>query len=482
MSIEEKNIPLEYYKNNQDAIRKAVYEKCSRGEITLAQREQVLGVLNEYVEASETILDKFINVFENYLEDKLTDEEFDTMVESYMEEQPELFHTIFGDDIMKRSIMLKECVQMVYEEGGVDREEGKALFDRIDEMTDMEYIERTKFLTDDTVMESAYDEKVDPVELGDGFLTVADHVVTMEENGELSREDCHHELIRMVNEYCDVVGKDLLDETNPSYEAAVDYSGMVAGKLKAPTTHASIAAGAVIALSFLLTPIITSIIVDPVVNKAKSKKVISGFEKLKAPKIKFSDLKFKSKNIQLLAEKIPELASAMKKEEKVKGKGYEIYYKDKLFAVVAKCNDANYNFGLDTTAQVKTPKSRIFYNQIMKNADTKPFVDYYRTATLMRKFGFVDNDARKFLKELLKELNKQAKEEEKRAKQEKNAKKKASKSTSKVTKEFAEHAEGQDLFESVEREIYARYNRGEYTLDQREELLMEARNRYFTGE
>ena len=113
MSLEEKNIPLEYYKNNQDAIRKAVYEKCSRGEITLAQREQVLNVLNEYVEASETILDKYNAVFESYMEDKLTDEEFEGMTESYMDEQPELFQVMFGEDITACAIVLKECVQMV---------------------------------------------------------------------------------------------------------------------------------------------------------------------------------------------------------------------------------------------------------------------------------------------------------------------------------------------------------------------------------
>ena len=467
MSLEEKNIPLEYYKNNQDAIRKAVYEKCSRGEITLAQREQVLSILNEYVEASETILDKFINVFENYMKDKLTDEEFDTMVESYMEEQPDLFHVLFGDDIMARSIMLKECVQMVYDEGGISRTEGKALFKRIDGISDIEFVERTKFLTDDTVLESVYDEKINPMELGDGFLTVADHIVAMEERGELSREDCHHELLRMVNEYCNTVMANTTG-SNDDYlcEDAFDIA-----------TKGFIATYAVVAGTMLT--LLASIIAAPFVNKAKAKKVISGYEKLMKPKVKFSDLTFKPLNLYGLSEQyLPELQSLLKRDINIVGKGFVVYFKDKPFAAIAKANRYSLTVAGDTLA-ANASDYRVFYKQIMNNSDINPHSDYYRTAIIMRKYGLVDAEARHFLKTVMRDLKKRLKDAETEAKK---AKKEASKSTSKVTKEFAEHAEGQDLFESVEREIYDRYNRGEYTLDQREELLMEARNRYFTGE
>lgn len=474
MALDGNSIPLECYKENQDAIRTAIYEKCARGEITLAQREQVLSVLNEYVEASDSILENYFEAFENYMEDRISDEEFDTIVEAYMEEKPEMFYALFGEDIMDRANTLKECVQMVYEEGGIERKEGKALFKRIDEMVDLELAERSMLIeSPDMLTESADEDRVDAVGLEEGFSTVVEHVLRMEEEGEISLESCHQELIRMVNEYCDTMQNDLITaDENHIYEGAFDDVD----------TAFKVLSTSWIAIATAMVATIAAIIAKPFVNKAKAKKVISGYEKLMKPKIKYSDLNFKPMNLYDLGEKfLPQLDSLLKRDIAIKGKGFVIYYNNKPFAAVAQCHDFTYG-ALNDGISYSSTSRQIFYNQIMKNADINPHKDYYRTAVMMRKYGMVDPEARNFLKTVMKNLKAQIKEAEKKAKQVKKEKEKASKAASKVTKEFVENSGNINLFESVEKEIYRRFNRGEYSLDQREELLSKARERYLTGE
>lgn len=500
MALDRNSIPLECYKENQDAIRTAIYEKCARGEITLAQREQVLSVLNEYVEASDSILENYFEAFENYMEDRISDEEFDTIVEAYMEEKPELFYALFGEDILDRANTLKECVQMVYDEGGIERKEGKALFKRIDEMADLEFAEREMLIeSPDMLTESADEDRVDVVGLEEGFSTVVEHVLRMEEDGEISLESCHRELIRMVNEYCDTIQNDLIiSDENHVYEDAVDdafndafkdFDARFAASIDA--FNAQVAEGerfdkavntALIVTATAMIATLAAIIARPFVNKAKAKKVISGYEKLMKPKIKYSDLNFKSMNLYDLSEKfLPQLKSLLKRDVAIKGKGFVIYYNNKPFGAIAQCHDATYGAVGDGLAY-STSARQIFYSQIMKNADINPHKDYYRTAIMMRKYGMVDPEARNFLKTVMKDLKNQIKEAEKKAKQMKREKEKASKAASKVTKEFVENSGNINLFESVEKEIYRRFNRGEYSLDQREELLSKARERYLTGE
>ena len=318
------------------------------------------------------------------------------------------------------------------------------------------------------MMESAYEEKINTVELGKGFLTVADHIVLMEENGELSREACHQELLRMVNEYCDTI--------------------MLESKIGEISVRKATNSGLTIAAIAATILLIKAAISRRSIDKASARRVVSIYEKLKEPKIKTSELKFKKTNPVEAIRKYFGGGHDINELEDPTVVAYLVTYHERPFAVLLGVDDKHVEVVDDPTNQYGGKSTRTTttterdFKLLNISGDAKKHQDFYRMYCMSHIFNTLDKESTVFLKYILGELTQIQKEQKKIERLAKKEKKEASKSASKVTKEFAEHAEGQDLFESVEREIYARYNRGEYTLDQREELLMEARNRYFTGE
>ena len=459
---------VEMYAENADLLKETIYEQCSRGEISLEEREEMLSTLNDYKYATAMVCEHVVDAIQQFGEGTVTGEELDTIVEGYNEQYPAQMEYLRGEDIQQRTEVFKDCINTIYNEGTIDRATGKAWMDRLNTICQSESAARfSSFLGDDAMMEeSATDtmlqEQYEADDLLQSFIQIADHIALMKESGEVDPEVANMDVLRMIATYCEA-----MEDLYPSYvladhmvtEAAVNgVSALGIGMLVA-TIGAIIGAG-----------------VGYVVTKKQFRTFVNAYEKMYNLPIKLSDLKFKKVAPYRVAESyLPDLRQIMDNDIGASGTAWLIEYKKRPFAALAVLT------GNAIGAE------RPYYKLLYTNPDVRKHQDYYRTAIISSKHLFVDPEAMSFFKSFYKDLKqkereskKEAKVAAKAAKATKAVGKTASKNASKILKEFTESTNADfAMYDQVEQAIYEEYQIGNITLEQKEALIMEARRKFF---
>lgn len=210
----------------------------------------------------------------------------------------------------------------------------------------------------------------------------------------------------------------------------------------------------------LFTAALTSVVATPVgktinrgLQRRSAKHLSKAYETLHNPKVKWSDLTVEKISMEYAAELDSSVADAMKKDSAVNGKAFLATYKGKPFISAVETRIRS----TDGYGDVRSYGSHTHLKAY--DAEAKKHSDYYASMLLLKKVGIMRPELKRFVKTIIKEVKVTAKE---------------TKAAKKFTKEsaFNEYTV-QALKESAETKIRQRYESGEISIDQREELLMQ---------
>ena len=214
--------------------------------------------------------------------------------------------------------------------------------------------------------------------------------------------------------------------------------------------------GVTAAIFAAILAIPTGKVINRGLQKRASKQLSKAYETLRNPKVKWSDLTVDRISMEYAAELDSSVASAMKKDSAVNGKAFIATYKGKPFMSAVE----TYVRSSDDLAGVLDSRSYGSHTHIKAyDAEAKKHSDYYASMLLLKKVGIMRPELKRFVKTIIKEAKMTAKET-------KSAKKFTKESTIDVQKVQA-------LKVSAEARIRKKYESGEISIDQREELLMQ---------
>lgn len=459
------------YAKKKDAMIRALYERCQIGEITLAQREAAIERLNQLCESTTTVdenpVDALVEAVNHYIDGTDTAEDLDRTLCLVQESHPEVLRAFTGEDIDERYQTVLESVYHAIENDELSRSDAKTWMGILQNGYETEMTHRLlPFFGNDeeqTLLESAMDDGTDPYyNMMDSYNFMVDTIQELVDNGTLTEEAAMEEYQKLaINTYVQM--HEHVEDDNVMYEMDAELVVMLA-------TYIGIIAAAIAIPLGVMGRI-----------KLKAKKLIDAYEMVHADEltVKFSDLECKKMGIEYAVEKYaPELKSIFDRDAAVNGCGYLLQYKGKPFCFLVKYNSSytSYTSGSGGGGGVSFSAPRFLYKSIAPEA--KKHEDFYRAIMILKYATMMTPEVKDFLKSELKKaksLKKELEKEEKAAAKKEKAKSKEDA----LTKEYVEHTAGDALYDKVVSKIRALYENGDICLERREELLMEAKNRFY---
>lgn len=447
------------YTDKRDEIVKILYEKCDAGEITLAQREAAINRLNFYCEGEEIDpSEKVQAALEDYIMGESTAEELDLALTAIYESSPETETLFTAVDLDERYEIVENAIKEYKESEEATNEELKSMVEFLEAGYDVEATHRfTPFFGDDNevaMLESAMDADDNYYEILDSYYLVKESVDELLEDGTLTQEEADAEYEKLA-----------IGAYQQFYETAgaVLYLQISSLIQKTITTL----------VSLIATPI------NSAVKKAKAKKVIKAYETINADTIgtKMSDLSIKKISESYAGEKYyPELRQMVMTNASIKGTYYLASKGAKPFAFCGTFQflEKRSGGGLGSTTTKAEP--HIIYKSLCPEA--KRHEEYYRAMMILIYVKRMTVEVKDFCKEFLKK----AKKMDKAAKKEMAAKQKAEKAkakANKVAKEYVEEDENDILYNKTVEKIRALYENGDISLENREQLLMDAQHHFY---
>ena len=454
---ESTNYTVEMYTEHADEIKRVIYEKCENGEISLEQREILLNRLNEYRLSTESCEDLLIRSMNEFMNDEITAEELDNVLVGCYAENAEVTRDLFGDDITEKYESLNEAVHQMYRAGFYDKKRARMMLERVQEAYEMEHGNRiSEFLvSDDTAYEAV-------VERDSDVSTVTEFFYQSLENLDSESDHFYENMDAIFNEFCDDVYGIYQGNEQPMYEMTE------------------------LAFFGIYMALLTAMIAIPIgmlvkTQKSNYKKFTKYYETIHKVPIPFNDIKYRRVDVDNVIEKFPKriqdvvgrmdgnstsLVTSVGGDSVTNAVGgytaFGGFYKDKpMFYAI-------------TILSMNASPVRMYFLSV--DDRIKKHEDYYKTCFSIKN-GFMTPDVKYFLKTCLKE----AKELEKQEAALNADKKEANKNASKVLKEYAEMdpSENTAMYEQVLEKIYSLYNEGALDLEQKEELILEARSKFF---
>lgn len=458
------------YAKKKDAMIRALYERCQIGEITLAQREAAIERLNQLCESTTTVdenpVDALVEAVNHYIDGTDTAEELDRTLCMVQESHPEVLRAFTGEDIDERYQTVLESVYHAIENDELSRSDAKTWMGILQNGYETEMTHRLlPFFGNDeeqTLLESAMDDGTDPYyNMMESYNFMVDTIQELVDNGTLTEEAAMEEYQKLaINTYVQM--HEHAEGDTVMYEMDAELVAMLA------TYIGIIAAAIAIPLGVMGR------------RKLKAKKLIDAYEMLHADEltVKFSDLECKKMGIEYAVEKYaPDLKSIFDRDAAVNGRGYLLQYKGKPFCFLVKYNSSytSYTSG-SGGGGVSFSAPRYLYKSIAPEA--KKHEDFYRAVMILKYATMMTPEVKDFLKSELKKAKALKKELEKEAKAAEKKEKAKSKEDA-LTKEYVEHTAEDVLYDKVVSKIRALYENGDICLERREELLMEAKNRFY---
>lgn len=459
------------YAKNKDAIIRALYERCQIGEITLAQREAAMERLNQLCESTNTVeenpVDALVEAVNHYIDGTNTAEELDRTLCMIQESHPEVLRAFTGEDIDERYQTVLESVHSAIECNALDRSEAKVWMEVLQNGYETEMTHRLlPFFGNEeeqTLLESAMDAGIDPYyNMMESYNFMVDTIQELVDNGTITEEAAMEEYQKLaINTYVQM--NEHAEGDTVMYEMDAELVAFLA------TYIGIIAAAIAIPLGVLGR------------RKLKAKKLIDAYEMVHADEltVKFSDLDCKKMGIEYAVEKYaPELKSIFNRDAAINGRGYLLQYKGKPFCFLVKYNSSftSYTSGSGGGVSFSDSAPRFLYKSIAPEA--KKHEEFYRAVMILKYATMMTPEVKDFLKSELKKakaLKKELEKEEKALEKKEKAKSKEDA----LTKEYVEHTTEDALYEKVVSKIRALYENGEISLERREDLLMEAKNRFY---
>lgn len=459
------------YAKKKDAMIRALYERCQIGEITLAQREAAIERLNQLCESTtmvdENPVDALVEAVNHYIDGTDTAEDLDRTLCMVQESHPEVLRAFTGEDIDERYQTVLESVYHAIENDELSRSDAKTWMGILQNGYETEMTHRLlPFFGNDeeqTLLESAMDDGTDPYyNMMESYNFMVDTIQELVDNGTLTEEAAMEECQKLaINTYVQM--HEHAEGDNVMYEMDAELVAMLA-------TYIGIIAAAIAIPLGVMGRI-----------KLKAKKLIDAYEMVHADEltVKFSDLECKKMGIEYAIEKYaPELKSIFDRDAAVNGRGYLLQYKGKPFCFLVKYNSSytSYTSGSGGGGGVSFSAPRFLYKSIA--ADAKKHEDFYRAVMILKYATMMTPEVKDFLKSELKKvkaLKKELEKEEKAAAKKEKAKSKEDA----LTKEYVEHTAEDALYDKVVSKIRTLYENGDICLERREELLMEAKNRFY---
>ena len=459
------------YAKKKDAMIRALYERCQIGEITLAQREAAIERLNQLCESTTTVdenpVDALVEAVNHYIDGTDTAEDLDRTICMVQESHPEVLRAFTGEDIDERYQTVLESVYHAIENDELSRSDAKTWMGILQNGYETEMTHRLiPFFGNDeeqTLLESAMDDGTDPYyNMMDSYNFMVDTIQELVDNGTLTEEAAMEEYQKLaINTYVQM--HEHVEDDNVMYEMDAELVAMLA------TYIGIIAAAIAIPLGVLGR------------RKSKAKKLIDAYEMVHADEltVKFSDLECKKMGIEYAVEKyVPDLKSIFNRDAAVNGRGYLLQHKGKPFCFLVKYNSSytSYTSGSGGGVSFSDSAPRVLYKSIAP--ESKKHEDFYRAVMILKYAGMMTPEVKDFLKSELKKakaLKKELEKEEKAAEKKEKAKSKEDA----LTKEYVEHTAEDALYDKVVSKIRALYENGDISLERREELLMEAKNRFY---
>lgn len=460
------------YAKNKDAIIRALYERCQIGEITLAQREAAMERLNQLCESTNSVeenpVDALVEAVNQYIDGTDTAEELDRTLCMIQESHPEVLRAFTGEDIDERYQTVLESVHSAIEHNALDRSEAKVWMEVLQTGYETEMAHRLlPFFGNEeeqTLLESAMVEGTDPYyNMMESYNFMVDTIQELVDNGTLTEEAAMEEYQKLaINTYVQM--HEHVEDDRVMYEMDAELVVMLATYIGALTAIIAVPLGIMGR------------------RKIKARKLIDAYEMIHADEltVKFSDLDCRKMGIEYAVEKYaPELKSIFYRDAAVNGRAYLMQHKGKPFCFLVKYNssyssDAVGSGGYGSAVTMTAP--RAFYKSIAPEA--KKHEDFYRSVMILKYATMMTPEVKDFLKYELKKakaLKKELEKEEKALKKKEKAKSKEDA----LTKEYVEHTTEDALYDKVVSKIRALYENGEISLECREDLLMEAKNRFY---
>ena len=450
MIEQEKKFSAEECVTHQDEIRRAIYEKCASGEITLERREELLQNLNSMVLSESTVEDVFNEAMNNYLEDVTTEEEFDQVLTSIYEDHPAFAERILDEPVGRLYDMFHENVNDLYHDGLLSLEEAKYRSALFEDLFKEEY--KATYLTEEP-------EGLDKVQsLRDAYYDMLEAATDALNSGALSLEEFDSE----IGKYADLYYRESASVLG--HTPKCDYSTFLENLITEARgisdndsvyTEDAVETGLLITALVMIAAIPIGLVIDSKMRGRTAKKLSNVYESTYKPAVKWKDLSVESVSIERLAELDPSIAKAIQ-DPLVRGEGSLATYKGKPFMSVAVTAVTSY-----TTSSNGVATSSYGHRTHIKDytAEAKKHYDYYASMLLITRIGVMRPELKRFVTKLLKEAK---------------IKEKQQKAAKKFTKESAiDVHKVQALKESAEARIRRKYEAGEISIDQREELLMQ---------
>ena len=460
------------YAKKKDAMIRALYERCQIGEITLAQREAAIERLNQLCESTTTVeenpVDALVEAVNQYIDGADTAEELDHTLCMIQESRPDVLRAFIGEDIDERYQTVLESVHSAIEHNALDRSEAKVWMEVLQNGYETEMTHRLlPFFGNEeeqTLLESAMDEGTDPYyNMMESYNFMVDTIQELVDNGTLTEEAAMEEYQKLaINTYVQM--HERVEDGNVMYEMDAELVVMLA-------TYIGVLA-AIIAVPLGIMGR----------RKIKAKKLIDAYEMIHADEltVKFSDLDCRKMGIEYAVEKYaPELKSIFYRDAAVNGRAYLLQHKGKPFCFLVKYNSSYSSDAVGSGgygSSITTTAPRAFYKSIAPEA--KKHEDFYRSVMILKYATMMTPEVKDFLKSELKKakaLKKELEKEEKALAKKEKAKSKEDA----LTKEYVEHTAEDALYDKVVSKIRALYENGEISLECRENLLMEAKNRFY---
>ena len=458
------------YAKKKDAMIRALYERCQIGEITLAQREAAIERLNQLCESTSTVdenpVDALVEAVNHYIDGTDTAEDLDRTLCMVQESHPEVLRAFTGEDIDERYQTVLESVYHAIENDELSRSDAKTWMGILQNGYETEMTHRLlPFFGNDeeqTLLESAMDDGTDPYyNMMDSYNFMVDTIQELVDNGTLTAEAAMEEYQKLaINTYVQM--HEQAEDENPTYESELTTTvalSVGAGVVTVALVAAYIACGVAI-VSYPFGGL-------PPRNKNKGKKLVKMYEKIHASDltVKFSDLDCSKLSIEYVIEKYaPEFSTNFMRLAEVSGEGFLLRHGGKPFAVAI------------SYAGTGSGVYRFAFKPLVPEA--KKHEEFYRAALSLQYAKIMTPETKDFLKSELKKaksLKKELEKEEKAAEKKEKAKSKEDA----LTKEYVEHTAEDALYDKVVSKIRALYENGDISLERREELLMEAKNRFY---
>ena len=460
------------YAKKKDAMIRALYERCQIGEITLAQREAAIERLNQLCESTTTVdenpVDALVEAVNHYIDGTDTAEDLDRTLCMVQESHPEVLRAFTGEDIDERYQTVLESVYHAIENDELSRSDAKTWMGILQNGYETEMAHRLlPFFgnaEEQTLLESAMDAGTDPYyNMMESYNFMVDTIQELVDNGTLTEEAAMEEYQKLaINTYVQM--HEHVEDDNVMYETVDELLASNA------TIIAIIAAAIAIPLGVLGR------------RKLKANKLIQAYEKLHADtlKVKFSDLECKKMGMEYAIEKYaPELKPMFNRDAAVNGRGYLLQHKGKPFCFLVKYNSSYTSYAGGSgggAVSFSDSAPRFLYKSIAPEA--KKHEDFYRSIMILKYAMMMTPEVKDFLKSELKKAKSLKKELEKEEKAIAKKEKAKSKEDA-LTKEYVEHTAEDVLYDKVVSKIRALYENGDICLERREELLMEAKNRFY---